>query len=847
MTALSSGAFFLRRLDRWLAPWLPWLIVALAVGLRFWRLNGQSLWADEGNSAALAWRSWSDISQAAAADIHPPLYYWLLSLWVKVFGSSENGLRSLSAVVSAATVGLTFDLGRRLFGRVAGLLAAFLLAVAPLAVYYAQEARMYALLTFWATALVASFVVFLQQEMIEVSPGRREAPLIGTTPGFVFAVTAILGLYTHYLFPLLLVVINLVYGGWLLSTWARPFRRLRVVRWLFLHLVIVFGFWAWAGIALARVRAWPAPAVTEQGVNVVLDALRWLAFGPSAAAVAPLWFWPVLAALLLGLLPVALSLRPRATLAPVPARGAPARKKVKPAPARQAAVGAAPPTPAPGAAPGAWTAWALPVGWLVAPLVLMLALGLFKDAYLKFLLMASPAWALLLARGLLLPLAVLRAAPTAPAAPGRSLGLALAWLTVGLVGISVGAALALNAYYTDPALARDDYRGVARIIAAVATPQDVILLDAPGQRDVFSYYDRSSLPVLALPAQRPPVAADTTARLAHDLAGKRRVYALFWATDESDPQRIVETWLDQNAYKVQDTWQGNVRFVIYSLPQAQAPMQPLAVAFAPLADLTGLAANAAAVASGDVLEITLRWQVTAATPLRYKVFLQLLDDNNQVWAQRDAEPVGESRPTSAWQVGEVITDRHGLLIPPGTPPGRYRLIAGLYDAASGARLRTATADFVDLGAWEVARPARLLPRAAFAININANRSFGDVTLLGFNRYPRGFSHAPETPLHGGDLLHLDLFWQAEQAPAQDWQAVVSLGELPAGRRVESQGPLAGAAYPASQWQAGEIVRGQLDLALPSDLPPGSYPLRLAVYAPGTTPGSGVALGRVDVK
>lgn len=230
MTVLSSATFSLRRLDRWLAPWLPWLIVVLAVGLRFWRLNGQSLWADEGNSAALALRRWADISQAAAADIHPPLYYWLLNLWVKIFGLSESGLRSLSAVVAAATVGLTFDLGRRLFGRVAGLLAAFLLAVAPLPVYYAQEARMYALLTFWATALAASFVIFLQQEMVEVSPGRRDPPLIGTTPGFVFAVTAILGLYTHYLFPLLLVVINLVYVAWLISTWASPFRRLRVVR-----------------------------------------------------------------------------------------------------------------------------------------------------------------------------------------------------------------------------------------------------------------------------------------------------------------------------------------------------------------------------------------------------------------------------------------------------------------------------------------------------------------------------------------------------------------------------------------------------------------------------------------
>ncbi len=842
MTVLSSATFSLRRLDRWLAPWLPWLIVALAVGLRFWRLNGQSLWADEGNSAALALRRWADISQAAAADIHPPLYYWLLNLWVKIFGLSESGLRSLSAVVAAATVGLTFDLGRRLFGRVAGLLAAFLLAVAPLPVYYAQEARMYALLTFWATALAASFVIFLQQEMVEVSPGRRDPPLIGTTPGFVFAVTAILGLYTHYLFPLLLVVINLVYVAWLISTWASPFRRLRVVRWLFLHLVIVFGFWAWAGIAIERVRAWPAPAAAQQGIGVILDALRWLAFGPSGPAVPPLWFWPVLAALLLGLLPVAMNPKTRTP----PAPPTPASKSRRASQRRAVAAPPLPSPPAPAAVSGAWTAWALPVAWLLAPLILMLAFGLFKDAYLKFLLISSPAWALLLARGLLLPLAVLRAAPAGSTTSNRPVWLALAWLTIGLVGISVGAALALNAYYTDPAFARDDYRGIVRTINAEATPQDAILLDAPGQHDVFSYYYQGSLPVLALPAQRPPAAAEVTSALAQGLSGKRRVYALFWATDESDPQRLVETWLDQNAYKVQDTWQGNVRFVTYSLPQAQTPLQPLAVSFAPLADLTGLAQSAGAVASGDVLEITLRWQVMAATPLRYKVFLQLLDDNNQVWAQRDAEPVGESRPTSSWQVGETITDRHGLLIPPGTPPGRYRLIAGLYDAASGARLRTPAADFVDLGALDVTRPVKLLPRTAFTMNVAANQSFGDVTLLGFNRYPRGFSHAPETPLHAGDLLHLDFFWQADKPPTQDWWVTVSLGDLPGGRRVEGQAPLASHAYAAPQWQVGEIVCGQLDLALPPDLPRGTYPLRMAVHAQGTAPGQDITVGYVHV-
>ncbi len=55
--------------------WVGLLIVLLlATALRFYRLDGQSLWADEGNSVALAGRSLAGITYGAAYDIHPPLY-----------------------------------------------------------------------------------------------------------------------------------------------------------------------------------------------------------------------------------------------------------------------------------------------------------------------------------------------------------------------------------------------------------------------------------------------------------------------------------------------------------------------------------------------------------------------------------------------------------------------------------------------------------------------------------------------------------------------------------------------------------------------------------------------------
>ena len=76
----------------------------LAALLRLYRLDGQSLWYDEGVSAFMTTRGPMEIARAAAADIHPPLYYWLLSAWAAPFGNGESSLRGLSVLFGTTTV-----------------------------------------------------------------------------------------------------------------------------------------------------------------------------------------------------------------------------------------------------------------------------------------------------------------------------------------------------------------------------------------------------------------------------------------------------------------------------------------------------------------------------------------------------------------------------------------------------------------------------------------------------------------------------------------------------------------------------------------------------------------------
>jgi hypothetical protein len=52
----------------------------------------------------------------------------------------------------------------------------------------------------------------------------------------------------------------------------------------------------------------------------------------------------------------------------------------------------------------------------------------------------------------------------------------------------------------------------------------------------------------------------------------------------------------------------------------------------------------------------------------------------------DGEPVGGTRPTSQWLVGELIVDRYGLAIPADAPVGDYVIEVGMYDPETHERL-----------------------------------------------------------------------------------------------------------------------------------------------------------------
>jgi hypothetical protein len=147
----------MRGLDRRTAAALA-ALVAVGAALRVPTLDAKGFWGDEISTVLLVHRSYGDmLGQVARLESTPPLYYSLAWLWAKPFGTSEVGLRSLSALLGVATIPLVHGAARELVSRRAALVAAALVAVSPVLVWYSGEARSYALLVFLGAASLWGF------------------------------------------------------------------------------------------------------------------------------------------------------------------------------------------------------------------------------------------------------------------------------------------------------------------------------------------------------------------------------------------------------------------------------------------------------------------------------------------------------------------------------------------------------------------------------------------------------------------------------------------------------------------------------------------------------------------
>lgn len=658
-------------------------LAALALALRCVGIAAQPLQWDEGWTIALARLPLADALRLTALDVHPPLYYALAKYWLAAVGASPLGARSLSALVGAAGVPLAAAAAWRWAAvlrpdggpaarRTAGAVAALAIAVAPPLVYYGGIARMYALAT--TVVLAAAWGVARAaggRGATTAAGGRGRARAAGASLG-LGAATAVVGAAG--------ALLSFYYAGFALAGLgaaaivARPSAWRRALAWGGGTAALAAPWLAYAGPRLAARmadRSAAGGAATEAaagaaagatagggGAGAALDAI-------AAAASSALGGWRAVLFVNAGstALAVIVAVALVVGLARRPGRGEGHGQ---------------------GRGEGRAVWGALALVW--APIALVVAAGvagarahMFAPRYVS---VATPFV------GLGLALAAATTGRRRIAVAAAAVGLAAAsWPTLS------GAIFARSAELFDPY----DPSEVHDAVRALARPGDVVAFNILSQAGAYESARGPRSPAWTYaqlwdPVHEPVKLAVARVETAYEAAlrGERGTppgtaalwLALYRGTAAADTAAL-KAWADDELFPTAGRWLSDTLLVGYvdAPTDASRDFAPPAV----LGDgivLRRARFSARAVPGGHVA-LTLRWRADAAPAQDARVVVRLVDPADRTVAQRDAVPVHASRPTTTWQPGESLDDRHGLRLPDGVA-GPLRLVVGFVDAGGAA-------------------------------------------------------------------------------------------------------------------------------------------------------------------
>ncbi len=444
------------------------------------------------------------------------------------------------------------------------------------------------------------------------------------------------------------------------------------------------------------------------------------------------------------------------------------------------------------------------------PLISILALAYrspkFNPRYLMFI---SPAFLLALSGGL------------AEIPRHRLKALLLLSLILGVFLLSD-----YNLYF-DPAFTKADFRGVARYIREHKKPDEAIILISGHMYPVFSYYygdeGWAPLPPLRILSTREVLDFRVGESLNKILEGKSGVWVVLWQDEVVDPNGVVLKLLEKYAKPMPiDAAFWHVRLRRYSVPpgtsfpSSPAPDFKAEVNFGGKVKLLGY--------DWDGKTLTIYWQALEPMEKDYQLSLRVTDRKGIFWGQIDRRPASYLYPTFRWRAGEMIPGEVELPLPPGAPPGKYRLFLSFYDPQSLQALDVLDAMGAPqgkqafLGEVEVRELKPLAPGQALPLSPTLDIPFApEIALRGFSIFP--------SQAYPGESLTLSFLWETKEKPAHDYALSLGLKDS-AGTMVERRCPLAGEDFPTSLWPAKSVVLGKCLFRIPPSAKEGEAELLL---------------------
>jgi hypothetical protein len=228
---------------------------------------------------------------------------------------------------------------------------------------------------------------------------------------------------------------------------------------------------------------------------------------------------------------------------------------------------------------------------------------------------------------------------------------------------------------------------------------------------------------------------------------------------------------------------------------------------------------------GDSVTVTLYWKPSQQLTTDYSVFVHLVDEDLNIYAQRDSLNPGRY-PTRLWRTGEYNEDSHEVLVPPGTPPGDYLLGVGLYDQTTMVRLPIQEEAGHEIGMYflqpvKVTRAERQPRTSELGMQHQLTLPFDNgMTLLGYT--------AERDTIVPGDYYRLALFWRADTQLEDRYSVVLRLLDSGGEEVLSGSSEPSAGRYPTNGWEEGEIVRDNRALWVPRGFAAGEYTVELTL-------------------
>lgn len=233
------------------------LIIVIAILLRLIVGIYHQFWFDEAFSFFIAKQSLPNLIQAIASDTTPPLFFLILHAFQSI-GKSEFILRLPSLIFGTLSFPLIFLIGKKFHSKKLGLIAAAILAFSPLHIYYSQETRMYSQAIFLNLISFHFFMILFKSDFKKGKIG--------------FALSLLLGLYTHYYFLISWLTFNF------LSFIYFKLNRQTLISWIKFQLAILAIYLPWilTFISLQHPKPWKYPllqAIPATFIAFAMDGL----------------------------------------------------------------------------------------------------------------------------------------------------------------------------------------------------------------------------------------------------------------------------------------------------------------------------------------------------------------------------------------------------------------------------------------------------------------------------------------------------------------------------------------------------------------------------------------------